>query len=123
MAKSANITGSGIFSDILRDIVFFPIWWYSIGLIKACKKLAIFVAEKEKSLGLLVWIKNIFVPMYGQRDFQGKLISFFIRLVQIFFRSLILLVWVVLALIGFWIWFLSPIIIVYMLFLQFRIAP
>lgn len=110
---------SGIFIDIIKDIVFFPFWWYSFGLIKTTKKLAGFVADKEKSLGLAVWIKNIFVPMYGQRDIQGKIISFFIRLIQIIFRLVFLIFWVAIALLLFWLWVLVPVFIIYMIFLQF----
>lgn len=39
-----------------------------------------------------VWIKNIFVPMFGQHDWQSRLISVFMRLVQIIGRSLALVV-------------------------------
>ncbi|MDD5527830.1 MAG: hypothetical protein PHO56_02520 [Patescibacteria group bacterium] len=119
MLKNSNITLSKIFADIFKDIVFFPFWWYSLGLAKIVKGLAGFVAGKEKSLALIVWIKNIFVPMYGQRDIQGAIISFFVRLIQIIFRSLILLFWVIIALIIFWLWLLSPILIIYMIVLQF----
>jgi len=117
--SNSSPTFSGIFLNILKDIFFFPFWWYSFGLIKIAKGLAVFVANKGKSLGLLVWIKNIFVPMYGQRDWQGKIISFFIRLVQIIFRTIFFAFWLALALILFCLWFLTPIVIVYMIVLQF----
>jgi hypothetical protein len=118
MSKNSNLTLAKIFADILKDIVFFPFWWYSIGLVKTVKNLAVFVADKEKSLGLAVWIKNIFVPMYGQRDIQGAIISFFVRLIQIIFRSLFLLIWIIIALIGFLIWLAVPFLIVYMIVWQ-----
>ena len=38
-----------------------------------------FLDSKEKSLALFVWVKNLFVSMYGQRDFWGALISFVMR--------------------------------------------
>ncbi len=38
-------------------------------------------------LGVGVWIKNIFVPMYGSYDFAGRFISFFVRLAMIGARS------------------------------------
>jgi len=119
MARTSNATSSKIIADICVDIVFFPFWWYSLGLIKIAKSLAGFVADKGKSLGLLVWIKNIFVPMYGQRDIAGEIISFFIRLVQIIFRTIFFIFWLALALILFCLWFLAPIVIVYMITLQF----
>jgi hypothetical protein len=117
-SKSSNITLGGIFFSILIDIIFFPFWWYSIGLVKTIKSLAGFIADREKSLGLLVWMKNIFVPMYGQRDIQGAIISFFVRLVQIIFRGIIMLFWIAIALILFWLWVLAPILIIYMVVWQ-----
>jgi hypothetical protein len=118
MAKKNNPTLLGIFTDIIADIFFFPIWWYSFGLIKTVKNLAGFVADKEKSLALFVWVKNIFVPMYGQRDIQGMVISFFVRLVQIIVRVVILAFWIIVALVGFWIWVALPILIIYMIIWQ-----
>jgi hypothetical protein len=114
----SNLTLTKIFTDILIDIVFFPFWWYSFGLLKTAKKLIYFVADKEKSLALTVWIKNIFTPMYGQRDIQGFLISFFVRLAQIIFRSFILIFWVIVALIGFWLWLIIPALVIYQIIRQ-----
>jgi len=119
MFKSSSATFTRIFVDIAIDILFFPFWWYSFGSIKVAKRLAIFVAEKEKSLALFVWVKNIFVPMYGQRDWQGATISFFVRLVQIIFRTIFLIFWIAIALAAFWLWVIAPILIVYMIILQF----
>jgi hypothetical protein len=118
MIKTSNLTLIGIFTDILIDIVFFPFWWYSLGLVKIVKKLINFIADKEKSLALSVWIKNIFTPMYGQRDIQGFLISFFIRLVQIIFRSLILIFWTIIALVIFWLWIIFPALVIYQIIRQ-----
>jgi hypothetical protein len=120
MTKSSNLTLTKIFTDIIIDIVFFPFWWYSIGLIGTAKKLADFIMDKERSLALFVWIKNIFVPMYGQRDIQGFLISFFMRIIQIIFRSLILVFWIVIALIGFWLWIIFPALVIYMIVVQIK---
>ena len=57
--------------------------------------------------------------MYGQRDIQGKIISFFVRLSQIIFRGIIMIFWIIIALAAFWFWFLAPIVIVYMIIYQF----
>jgi hypothetical protein len=119
MAKNSNLTLTGILLDLFKDVVFFPFWWYSIGLFRTAKKLIAFIADKEKSLAIFIWLKNLFTPMYGQRDWQGKIISFFIRLVQIIFRSLILVFWIIIALVAFWAWIAFPILIVYMITLQF----
>ena len=39
-------------------------------------------------MAISVWIKNIFVPMFGQNDWQSRLISIFMRSVQIVGRSI-----------------------------------
>ena len=103
---------------IIGDIFYFPIWWYSVGLVRLLRNIWNFLRNKERSIGLFIWIKNIFVPMYGQRDWAGRLISFVMRLVQIVFRSLILFIWVVLSLVLIIIWLLGPVFIIIALALQ-----
>lgn len=87
-----------IILKIVWDFVYFPLWWYSEGLLKTIKGVWSFWREQEASLGFSVWLKNIFVPMYGQHDLAGRTISFFIRLVQIIFRGLSLLLFIALGL-------------------------
>jgi hypothetical protein len=97
-----------ILAEIIGDILYFPIWWYSRGLVDAVMGLANFLSNKQKAWALLVWIKNIFKPMYAQRDWQGVLISIFMRLVQIFFRAIIMLGWSLFAMIGLLFWIALP---------------
>ena len=107
------LTYSGkIILKILGDILYFPIWWYSVGLARLLKNVWNFLSNQERSLGFSVWLKNIFVPMYGQRDWAGRLISFLVRLVQIFFRGIVLLIWLIFSLIFIFIWLLGPVFLV-----------
>lgn len=46
-----------------------------------------------KSMAVGVWVKNIFVPMFGQRDWQSRIISFVMRVVNIIGRSFAGLIW------------------------------
>ena len=113
------LTYSGkLLGQTCKDILFFPIWWYSFGLLYLLLNLKNFLANREKSLSLLVWIKNIFTPMYGQNDWQGAIISFFIRFFQIIFRSIIFLFWFILVILVFLIWILLPILTVYEIIYQ-----
>ncbi|NCT55096.1 hypothetical protein GW758_04050 [Candidatus Falkowbacteria bacterium] len=106
-----------IILEFLAKILYFPLWWYGVGLIKKVKSLFYFIKAKEEELGLGVWVKNILVPMYGQRDFAGRAISFFIRLIQVIFRSIILFVWFILALSALAIWlFFPPILVIALIF-------
>jgi len=97
-----------IILQVLGEILYFPVWWYSVGLLRFSKALGLFWLGQEESLGLSVWIKNIFVPMYGQRDIASRLISFVMRTVQIIFRGFVLLV-LLLFLLAIWLgWLLLP---------------
>lgn len=90
-----------------------------MGLVKFISYLRGFLSYRQKSLGLGVWIKNIFVPMYGQRDWQGVLISIFIRIMQIVFRSIAMTIWLVVAIAMLILWLTFPAAAVFGIVLQF----
>ncbi len=108
-----------IIAELVWDILYFPVWWYSRGLVNLVMILINFLADKQKALALLVWLKNIFRPMYAQYDWQGMLISFFMRLIQIIFRSLIWLFWLILVLVVIAFWLLLPPFIAAEIIIQF----
>lgn len=99
--------------DLILDFFYFPFWWYTRGLkdviLWSFKK----VLNGEKALGLRIWIMNLFHPMYGVTDWQGKIISFFMRLIQIFFRSILLLIWIFFIFLLFSAWLVTPVFIIY----------
>lgn len=110
--------GSQIILKILGEILYFPIWWYSVGLIEFILKGWRFLLEREKSLGFRIWLKNIFVPMYGQYDWAGRIISFFIRLVQVIARGIFLLFWLAMFIVLISLWLAGPILLFIALFFQ-----
>lgn len=99
--------------DLIGKILFFPIWWYTRGFKKMIKWAFRSIKDQEHALAVSVWLENLFVPMYGQYDWQGRIVSFFMRLVQIVFRLLFLLIWAVIVLIIVIFWLLLPFIIIY----------
>ncbi len=102
-----------VFLDIIGDFFYWPIWWYSKGLIKMGRFCLHEFSNQVEQLGVLVWIKNLFTPMFGQYDIQGRLISFFMRIFQIIIRSFAVLIFAVFYLILFLLWPIMPIIILY----------
>lgn len=104
--------GSQLIAKTAGEIVYFPFWWYGVGFLETLKKLGRFWLGQEQALGFSVWLKNIFVPMYGQADLAGRLISFFIRFVQIIFRGLALLFWLIFVFIGVLLWLVAPLFLV-----------
>lgn len=123
MVKSTNLTFFSIelILEIARGIFYFPVWWYTKGLWKFIKNTSLSLSERQKSLALFIWIKNIFTPMYGQRDLSGKFISFFIRLIQIIFRAIVLIFWLIVSLVEIIIWLVLPIFVVYQIMFQLGI--
>ena len=107
-----------ILGEITRDIIMFPFWWYSRGFFQVLKGLINFLKYREKGLALRVWVKNFWKPMYGQHDWQGRLISIFMRLVQIIFRSIVMVFWLIVASLLLVAWVIIPPIIVYEIFFQ-----
>lgn len=87
--------------DIGGDILRFPAWWYGQGLVNVARYVVGFVRGYARKLGLIVWMKNIFTPMFGRYDWQSRLISVFMRAVNVFFRGLAVCVVAAIGLIGF----------------------
>ena len=110
--------GTKIVGELVGDIVYFPLWWYSRGYLKMIISLRDFIVNRERSLGFFIWTKNLFRPMYGQEDMWGRVISFFVRLIQIIVRGLIMIFWLVFSLSVFIFWTTLPLIIFYGIYLQ-----
>ena len=110
-----------IFLDTILDILYFPLWWYSRGMILAIRWVGKSILELENFLGVGIWAKNIFTPMFGQYDLQGRIVSFFMRFFQIIFRSIAFLVFSGFYLVIFLVYFILPIVILYFITIHLSI--
>ena len=108
-----------LLGEELFSIPAFPLWWYGAGFVGLLKYFGKTLHYRTASYALRIWTKNLFVPMYGQYDRTGRLVSIFMRLVVIFFRSLALgfevIADVVLALL----WLTAPVIAIGLLVTPF----
>ena len=84
-----------IFIDILAEIVYFPIWWYTRGLLKLVKNLFQELKNQSRALALGLWLKNLLKPMYGDCTREGRMVSFFMRVVILKGRLIILAIYAV----------------------------
>ncbi|MFA6410987.1 MAG: hypothetical protein WCW26_05450 [Candidatus Buchananbacteria bacterium] len=100
-----------VFVDFVADLLYWPIWWYSKGLVNTAKFCLNKAKDWQEKLALLVWIKNIFRPMFGQYDWESRLISFVIRVIQIIFRLILFLVAIIFLVLVFLFYFILPIVI------------
>lgn len=118
MVKSHTSYSVKIITDFFVSLFFFPLWWYTKGLVKIVKGLISYLKEREKSLALFVWVKNIFTPMYGESDWQGKIISFIVRVAQIIIRGIAMFIILITAILFLAFWLLLPLIVVYGILFQ-----
>ncbi len=116
--QSNTLYSTKVILNLLKDLVFFPIWWYSFGLYNLLIKMKKFLKNRQRALAFFVWMKNIFVPMYGRTDIGGRLISFFVRLFQIIFRGLLMVFWVLVSFSVLFIWLALPIFSFYQIYFQ-----
>lgn len=109
---------SMVLIDEIKTVLYFPLWWYTRGFLQTLKGAEQFVIDMEQTLGLGIWVKNLFVPMFGQRDFAGRVISFFLRLFQIIVKGLVLLLMIIIAFCFIIIWLLLPLFVLYQFFIH-----
>ena len=84
-------------TDLFGGVLFFPVWWYTQG----AKLMVLWLGRRARGakvrLGVGVWIRNLFVPMYGETSFAGRVISFFMRLIMITVRGAAWIVWMIMV--------------------------
>ena len=105
--------------EFILDFLLFPFWWYTVGAKRALTYCFNFFRSGNELLAPGLWLKNIFVPMFGQTDWQGRLVSFFMRLGNVIGRTIALLVWLILALALLSLWLAIPVFVFYMLVISF----
>lgn len=102
-----------IFVDLILGIIYFPLWWYSSGLYRTgffcCQQ----IKKQWHNMGLSISLKFLFKPMYAQRDFAGRLISFFARSIQLIFKLVSFLIFVVVFFLLFLAWIALPIFVLW----------
>lgn len=79
-------------SETLGSVIRFPFWWYTEGFVEAARWCARGLRFRWESAGIKVWLANFFVPMYGQHDLAGRLVSVIMRLVVLIGRLIGLVV-------------------------------
>lgn len=105
-----------LFLDAVWEVLYFPVWWYSRGL----KKTAFFCWSQLKYgwqvSGIAIILVNFFKPMYGQRGWEAYLLSLMTHFWQVFWRILVMFLWLAWWLLIVLAWLTLPILIVWKLF-------
>jgi hypothetical protein len=105
-----------IFLDLIWEILYFPLWWYGPGLKRVALYTVNSIKNTEHSLGISIMYKNLFKPMFGQHDRQGRLISFLMRVILTLIRTLMFVFLLVFNLLAIVFWVILPIFVAWEIF-------
>ena len=112
-----NIVKS-LFIDTLLSIFYFPVWWYGPGLKKRFLALKEQIKKLSKALALKIMFANYFKPMFGEYSRQGRMISFFMRTILLFWRLILFLVSFIGLLLWLLIWTILPVLAVWRIIIE-----
>ncbi len=101
---------------LLVEAITGPVWWYTSGLHWMIRWMRDRAARTWYQLAISLWLHNIMVPMFGQYDWQGRIISFFIRLFQVIARTIAFvfaLLWYFFVVV---VWCVAPLFVLYCIF-------
>lgn len=102
-----------IIIDLIGEILYFPVWWYSHGLFKTVIYVFNSIKSTSRNLALGLMIKNLFKPMFAQYDRTGRIISFFMRLLLLVARSVFFIFTSIFYFLFLVFWIILPIFIVW----------
>ncbi len=97
----------------VKSIGYFPLWWYSRGFFSYLQTIGASLQRFNEVLGVSIWVRNIFVPLYGQTDIAGRSMSFLIRVANIIARGAVFVLIAAAHLILATLWLAAPLIIIF----------
>ena len=101
--------------DLVGNVLYWPVWWYTVGLKDFVLGRFVAIKRFEGDIGLTIWVVNWGKPMYGQYDIGGKIISFIIRTLGIIFKVVQLLIISILEMVLIVVWVLVPLLAIFQL--------
>lgn len=107
-------------AEFFLDLFYFPLWWYTGGIIYILQACGNLISDGNRLMSPGLWIRNLFVPMFGQRDLQGRAVSVLIRFGNFIFRGIGLIVWTGVVIVLGLLWVLLPLVVGYMFLLSVR---
>jgi hypothetical protein len=113
-------SGKFLIVDIIGDFLFWPVWWYTVGLRDMAKFVLKQIRDVWKSMALGLWIRNFFVPMYADRSILGRGISLVIRLIFLVWKSVWFVAWSIPSIVLLILWIVTPVGVIYLIIQQFR---
>jgi len=107
-----------ILRELVLDIIYFPVWWYTKGLKKAG---VFFISEAQdwaNRLSIRILFRNLLKPMYGDYSRSGRIISFFMRIIVFGAKLVMMVIWLIVLLALLLLWLVLPVFIAYLIILN-----
>lgn len=101
--------------QILKSISDFLYFWYIKNAKESLKKKMRFVKGVERDLGIIINLKMITQPIYGDYTLAGKLIGPILRLGRVIFGCLLMSLSFIFVTIAYVIYLLLPIVVSFMI--------
>ncbi|MFH0819113.1 MAG: hypothetical protein V1898_03925 [Patescibacteria group bacterium] len=111
-----------IAKDIVGNVFYFPIWWYTAGAFKILRRIKNDIQSFARELSIGILFRYLFKPMYGLTDFWSRVISFMVRIVHFAVLLIVTIIWVLILLFLFLIWLALPLFVVYNLLYQIGVV-
>lgn len=105
--------------EIIWDIIYFPIWWYTKGLARVARWCVTSASVHiNRRLAIGVWLRSMFKPMYGDYTKEGRIISFFMRIVVLIYKLILLVLWLAALFVSFVLWLVLPLAVIWYILYQ-----
>ena len=94
--------------EFVGDVLYWPVWWYSRGLAQTATSLVRSWQRVVDHLSLVILLRTMGKPMYGDYTRSGRVISFFFRIFLVLTRLIFLAVWTVVDMLLLLLWIAGP---------------
>lgn len=111
-----NATTKGftfLFRNIIGDMLYTPVWWYTQGLGEVAKGLWNEALDYAHALSLKILFRNLLTPMFGDYSRSGRVISFFVRIAQFAVKVIMMIIWLLVLVLVLVLWISLPLFVVY----------
>lgn len=115
-------TIGAVTAEFILSILYFPIWWYTKGLLKVIRLLMNEIKSFTHSLRLRTLFTFLLQPMFGLTDRWSKIISFFVRIVHFFILFVVTIIYSVVLIALVVVWIMLPIFIAYNILFHFELV-
>jgi hypothetical protein len=109
-----------ILQRIVLDTLYFPVWWYTRGFWNVIKWAGESLKDVERMAALRIWLKAMFKPMFQDYTREGRIVSFFMRVILLIFKLLMVGVWALILLSLVCLWLGLPVVLMILIVESFK---